>query len=200
MALTEHICAERGWECKGVRFYTGVPKLADNRYWHNFWAAKKRFLSRDKRVYVFTRDIHYRDKEISFEHDAHRIILPDGFRLPPETELLLPSGKAAPGHFWVSTAEEKGIDVRIAIDIVRLTLRNEFDVCIIFSQDQDLSEAVAEVKDIAKGQSRFVELYSAFPVSSRSTNTLPIRGTQAIPVDQATYESCLDLSNYTRQA
>jgi uncharacterized LabA/DUF88 family protein len=199
VALTEHFCTERQWQCTGVRFYTGVPKLTDNRYWHNFWAAKKRFLSRDKRVYVFTRDMHYRQKEISFQYDAARIVMPDGFPLDPNTELLLPSGKTAPGNFWVSTAEEKGIDVRIALDIVRLTLHNEFDVCLIFSQDQDLSEAVAEVKDIAKTQSRFVELYSVFPSSNQSTNANPIRGTQAIPIDQATYESCLDPSNYSRQ-
>ena len=34
--------------------------------------------------------------------------------------------------------EEKGIDVRIALDMIRLTYWNEFDVGILFSQDQDL--------------------------------------------------------------
>ena len=67
------------------------------------------------------------------------------------------------------------------------------------SQDQDLAEAVAEIREIAKSQSRFVELYSAFPLSNRSTNSNPIRGTNAFPIDQATYESCLDPSNYTRR-
>jgi hypothetical protein len=67
LALADHICAERGWRCEQVRFYTGVPKLQDNPFWHNFWAAKKRFLKRDKRVEFFSRDTHYRDKPISLQ-------------------------------------------------------------------------------------------------------------------------------------
>jgi uncharacterized LabA/DUF88 family protein len=42
------------------------------------------------------------------------------------------------------TAEEKGIDVRIAIDVIRLAHRNAYDVALLFSQDQDLSELCVE--------------------------------------------------------
>ncbi len=34
--------------------------------------------------------------------------------------------------------EEKGIDVRIALDIVRTVLEGSCDVILLFSQDQDL--------------------------------------------------------------
>ena len=199
LALADRICAERGWRCQQVRFYTGVPKSTDNLYWHNFWAAKRRFLTRDKRMYVFTRDMHYRDKPISFVNDAARIMLADGFPLPAGTQLFLPSGKVAPGEFWVRTGEEKGIDVRLALDMIRLTYRNEFDVGIIFSQDQDLSEAVSEVREIAKDQHRRVELFCAFPVSDKTTNTHPIRGTTAFEIDRPFYDACLDPSNYRRK-
>jgi len=200
LALADRISAERGWRCLQVRFYTGVPKLQDNPFWHNFWAAKKRFLSRDKRVYVFTRDTHYREKLISFTEDAGRLFLPDGLPLDKKTELYLPSGKVIPGEFWVRTGEEKGIDVRIAVDMIRLTHRGEFDVGIIFSQDQDLSEVVAEVREIAKDQGRRVEMYCAFPRSAKTTNIHPIRGTTAFEIGQAFYEACLDPSNYRRRS
>jgi uncharacterized LabA/DUF88 family protein len=35
---------------------------------------------------------------------------------------------------------EKGIDVRLALDILLLGFRSEYDVAVVFSQDQDLSE------------------------------------------------------------
>jgi hypothetical protein len=200
LLLSDRICAERGWRCQGVRFYTGVPKRTDNLFWHNFWAAKKRFLSRDPRVYVFTRDMHYRAKCISFAEDAGRLFLSDGSPLDRRTELYLPNGRTIPGELWVRTGEEKGIDVRIALDMIRLTYRNEFDVGIIFSQDQDLSEAVTEVRQIAQDQRRFVEMYCAFPRSANTTNVNPIRSTTAIEIDRAFYDACLDPSNYRRRS
>jgi hypothetical protein len=33
---------------------------------------------------------------------------------------------------------EKGIDVRIAIDVLKMARNNQYDVAVVFSQDQDL--------------------------------------------------------------
>jgi hypothetical protein len=153
-------------------------------------------MARATRVYFFTRDTHYRSKPISFARGTERIILADGFPLPQGTQLHLPTGRVVPGEFWVQVGEEKGIDVRIALDMIRLTYRNEFDVGIIFSQDQDLSEAVSEVKAIAQDQRRFVELYCAFPYSDQTANAKAIRGTDAIEIDRAVYDTCLDPNKY----
>lgn len=199
LALADRLCGDNGWRCDQARLYTGVPKPQDSPYWHNFWAAKKRFLGRDKRNFVFTRDTHYRSNRISFADNAKRMSLPDGTLLDAGTQLLLPSGRAVVGEFWVRTQEEKGIDVRIALDMIRLTYRNEFDVGIVFSQDQDLSEAITEIREIANDQKRFVEMFCAFPHSSSATNDKPIRGTTAILIDRALYDSCLDRSHYSRR-
>jgi hypothetical protein len=83
--------------------------------------------------------------------------------------------------------------------MIRLAYHNEFDVGIIFSQDQDLAEAVAEVRQIARDQQRPVDLYCAFPRSHQTTNLQPIRGTTAIEIDRALYDACLDPSNYRRR-
>jgi uncharacterized LabA/DUF88 family protein len=197
LALSDHICSKRSWRCQQMRFYTGVPKRTDNLFWHNFWAAKKRFLARDKRVWVFTRDTHYRKKRISFDEDAGRLFQ-NGFPIPSGTQLLLPNGKTVPGEFQVRTGEEKGIDVRIALDMVRLTYQNEFDVGLVFSQDQDLSEAVTEARKLARDQERSIEFFSAFPRSKHTTNAAPIRGTTAIEIDREVYDACRDPSNYRR--
>jgi uncharacterized LabA/DUF88 family protein len=67
-------------------------------------------------------------------------------------------------------AEEKGIDVRIAIDLMRFALKDRYDVGLIFSQDQDLSEAAKEVRQISIEQKRWIKIVSAFPVSAACRN------------------------------
>jgi hypothetical protein len=67
---------------------------------------------------------------------------------------------------------------------------------VVFAQHQHLSEAVAEVKAIAREQGRWIELYSALAVSRRKANQSPIGGTAAIAIDQDTYEACVDARDY----
>ncbi|MCX7170124.1 MAG: NYN domain-containing protein, partial [Proteobacteria bacterium] len=92
--------------------------------------------------------------------------------------------------------QEKGIDIRISLDLVSCTRRKEFDVAIIFSQDQDLSEAVIEVKEIAKEQGRKIEIVSAFPESSLATVIRGIDKTQWFKFDKSFYDSCIDPRDY----
>ncbi len=49
--------------------------------------------------------------------------------------ITLPDGTA----HTILLGEVKGIDVRIALDIIRLAHRRAYDVGIVFSQDLDLS-------------------------------------------------------------
>lgn len=93
-------------------------------------------------------------------------------------------------------AQEKGIDIRIALDLVRCTRKKEFDVAIIFSQDQDLSEAVTEAKEIAKEQGRAIRIVSAFPKSVVASSPRGIDRTDWFPFDKAFYDTCLDPRDY----
>ena len=72
-------------------------------------------------------------------------------------------------HSYLS-GEEKGIDVRIAIDVIGLAWQNAYDVAVIFSQDQDLSEVAREIRAIARSQDRWLKMASAFPVSPVTQN------------------------------
>ncbi len=47
-------------------------------------------------------------------------------------------------HTFLS-GEEKGVDVRLALDVIRLAHAGAYDVALIFIQDQDLSEVAAEI-------------------------------------------------------
>jgi len=92
----------------------------------------------------------------------------------------------------VSRGEEKGIDVRIAIDIIRSAFRDEFDAALIFSQDQDLSEVVDEIKRISRERKRWITVYSAFPFSEHSKNRRGINRTTWIHITKDIYDACID--------
>ncbi|MCX6373368.1 MAG: NYN domain-containing protein, partial [Actinobacteria bacterium] len=53
--------------------------------------------------------------------------------------------------------EEKGIDARIALDVVRVLLADACDVVLLFSQDQDFAELADEVRAIAREQQRWIK-------------------------------------------
>ena len=96
--------------------------------------------------------------------------------------------------------EEKGIDVRIALDVIRLAHHGELDVAVVFSQDQDLSEVADELRVIAREQRRWIRIASAFPNSQTSHNHRGINGTEWIPIDRKTYDQCLDQRDYRHAA
>ena len=88
------------------------------------------------------------------------------------------------------------MDVRLALDVVRLALDDQYDVALIFSQDQDLSEADDEVKTISIQQNRWIKRVCAFPVSPTTQNKRGINGTDWIRIDRKTYDACLDANDY----
>ena len=86
--------------------------------------------------------------------------------------------------------------MRLALDVIRLAHRGAFDVALIFSQDQDLSEVAAEIREIAREQSRWIKVASTFPWSPTSRNVRGIDKTDWIRIDRATYDACVDRRDY----
>ena len=167
LALSRAICSPRNWQLKAVRFYTGMPEKADDPVWHNFWAKKPLSLKRQG-VHTFSRRLRYRDKAFEINGAKHVIRI----------------------------GEEKGIDVRLALDCVSLALSGDYDVALIFSQDQDLSEVVDEIKKISHLQRRWIRVACAFPNSPTASNTRGINGSDWIGIDRTLYESCIDPRDY----
>lgn len=166
LALSRAVCHKQGWFLKEVRFYTGIPDPSDKR--HAFWAAKMAAMGRQG-LYVCSRPLRYLNKVVK---------LPDG----KEQTVLI--------------GEEKGIDVRIALDVIRMAHHHEYDVAIVFSQDQDLAEAAKEIRTIAREQSRWIKIASAYPVSPTYMNSRGINSTDWIQIDRDLYNSCLDPTDY----
>ena len=166
--LSERICSGNNWQIVRICFYTGIPSVMDKPFWNHFWTAKMAIMG-TRGIQTFSRPLRYRNQTV---------ILPDG------TVTVVPVG------------QEKGVDVRIALDIVRFALDGLYDVALIFSQDQDLSEAVEDVKRISLLQDRWIQVASAFPVSPIVSKPRGINGTDWIKIERATYDACIDPNDY----
>ncbi len=167
-ALAERACSQNGWQLKETRFYTGVPCRQENPSWGRFWEKKLLLMSRSG-IHTFSREIRYRNQTV-----------------------VLPNGKEQ----TVTVGREKGVDIRIALDVVRLARESKYDVAIIFSQDQDFSEVADEIRAIARQQERWVKIASAFPVSPTRRDNRGINKTDWIPIDREAYEACIDSRDY----
>lgn len=167
-ALAKLVCQLRGWMLCEVRFYTGFPDARDDAHWNSFWSKKLLAIKRQG-VYVFSRALRYRDKSIKL---------------------------AGGSTLTMRVGEEKGIDVRIAIDLIRFAQQDKYDVAVVLSQDQDLSEVADEIRVIAREQERWIRMACAFPFAPGGPNSRGINNTDWIKIDRAAYDQCIDSYDY----
>ena len=166
--LSEAVCAACGWTSSGVRFYTGTPAADRSPMWHGYW--ERRLLAmRRAGITVFSRPIRYRTKTIR---------LPNGSVVESEV------------------GQEKGIDLRLGLDVVRLATRDELDVAVIFSQDQDMVEVADEIRAISRSQGRWLKVVSAFPSNPQATTRRGIDKTDWFRIERSLYDACLDHRDY----
>ena len=169
-ALAAATCQSRGWTLSQVRFYTGIPSVQDDPFWNHFWTAKLAVMG-TRNVVTFSRHLKYRNQSVR---------LPDG----STTTVLV--------------GQEKGVDVRLALDVVRLAREAAYDVAVLFSQDQDLSEVADEVRAISVAQQRWIKVACAFPTSPTYQNTRGVNKTDWVRIDRALYDTCIDRTDYRK--
>ena len=91
---------------------------------------------------------------------------------------------------------EKGVDVHLAIDLMRDFMMGRCDIVAIVSQDRDFDGVVSSVKDLSKRLQRPVRVMCAFPMGPGTTNRFGIQGAQARGVQKEEYDACLDPRDY----
>lgn len=168
LKLVRAVCERQSWKLVRTHFYTGVPDASDDPAWNRFWTGKLAVMGRQG-IRVFSRPLRYRNQTVK---------LPDG------TE-----------HTFL-VGQEKGVDVRIALDVVRAVQSAECDIALVLSQDQDLSEVAEEVRRIVAEQNRWFKIASAFPSSPTTRNKRGIDRTDWILIGRETYDRCLDRRDY----
>jgi len=168
LKLARAVCQAQGWQLLKTCFYTGVPSPDDESFWNHFWTAKLAQMGRVG-IQTFSRPLKYRNQTVK-----------------------LPGGQMTS----VLVGSEKGIDVRLALDVVAAAWNNACDVALIFSQDQDLSEVADEVRAMSMQQNRWIKVACAFPVSPTYDNTRGIDKTDWMRINRTTYDNCLDPRDY----
>lgn len=171
LALHREVCEIAGFRPGAVRFYTGLPSPRRQPRWHAFWCNKTQAMERDG-IEVTTRPLRYRKRRV-FDEDG-------------DCEVVV-------------QAEEKGIDIRIALDLVRMARRDELAAAIIYSQDQDLNEVVSEIAAIGESKGVEIKLASAFPTAPDSDFDRGIMNTRWLRFDKQTYDRCIDREDYFPQ-
>ncbi len=89
--------------------------------------------------------------------------------------------------------DEKGVDVKIAIDLIADAYEARFDTAIIFSQDHDFAPAVELAAKILQVQKRQSMIFSAYPFQKGAVG---IPGTLKFVISRRDYFSCLDSKDY----
>ncbi len=168
LKLSTEICKAQNWNLTEVRFYTGVPDAHDDPFWNHFWVSKLAVMGRAG-TKVYSRSLRYRNDTVKLPNGATHTFL---------------------------RGDEKGTDVRIALDIIGGAMRDQFDVALVFSQDQDLSEVADEIPIIAHQNNRWIKIACAYPHSPTTQNKRGINKTQWIKIDRTTYDACIDPTDY----
>jgi uncharacterized LabA/DUF88 family protein len=152
----------------GLNFYTGVHIRRINSTLNHFWRVKLGVIRRSGEKYkIETKTIHRPLKYIEID------------------DIKNPGQKYYQGR-------EKGIDVRLSLDLVRLARYKKYDVAIIFSQDADLQEAVDDVWVLDRELGLRLTIECAFPQLPAGKKTYGIKNTKWRIIDKSLYDSCID--------
>lgn len=151
-----------------IRFYIGMPVARFSPHWTNFWTNKLN-AARDAGVSVTTRDLRY----------------------------LTETDPAAPGGVRVLSAREKGIDLRLALDVMAAARNPDCENIMIVSRDQDFREVIEDVEMLCAFTDRQIGLWSAFPeVRNGPSFNRGVDGTREISISWADYKGLRDPTDY----
>lgn len=168
-ALGSLLAKEVGAESvEKISFYTGMPVERYSPRWYEFWMNKIDNMENNF-VSVFTRPLRYQY----------------------ETDPMHPTG------YRVISTREKGIDLRIALDVMIAARRKDCENIIIVSRDQDFREVIADIEMMTAFERRDVNLWSAYPDGGGGPSHLRgIDGMKSIIVTPEMYRDCIDPNNY----
>jgi uncharacterized LabA/DUF88 family protein len=160
---------EPGRQLERATLYQGVPKSEHDANSNAWWNRKLAMVGRSG-VKIERRYMKRRELTISLDGIVHF-------------------------EHTVQRLIEKGIDLKLGLDLVRYANSKSYDVAIVFSQDGDLVEAVEEVHRIASEQNRWVQVECAYPVTPVG-EWHPINRTVPRQITRTIYDPCIDPRDY----
>jgi uncharacterized LabA/DUF88 family protein len=176
--VSEKLIGPRDWI--GTRYYVGQVRQTDNT---KLYADQRRFLSQlramDRRISVHLGRLeqHSVDNVAAKELLSYLAALP--IRLPPAVYRdLIALGKK---HRSATVFVEKAVDVHLAVDLVSMAQRDEYDAAYILSADGDYTPAVEQARALGK------KVYAA---SAKSGAQLAAAVNSFIRVDGMWVDAC----------
>jgi uncharacterized LabA/DUF88 family protein len=157
-----------GQEADHIHFYTGMPVQKFSPRWFEFWTNKIAAMEAEG-IETFTRPLRY----------IH------------ETDPQSPTG------YKILSTREKGIDLRIALDVMEVARRTDVENIVIVSRDQDFQEVIEKIETMCAFERRDIGLWSAYPDGGNGPSHLRgIDGTKEVIIDREEYARCIDRTDY----
>lgn len=92
--------------------------------------------------------------------------------------------------------KEKGADIKLAVLALDGAWEQGYSTLVICSKDSDFGPLVRQLKEVHKGQGRYYNLYSAFPVCGDTGHThYKVPGAKELRLDAGTYAKLAAESN-----
>ena len=158
LKLSKFICDKFDLNFKEIRYYNSIPDISENALKYHQHMSFLKDLEKSG-IRVFTRKLQ---KTSTKELLKEKTQIIESLDLCEICKPLIKQNCIE--CIGVISKKEKGIDVKIASDIIRKSIiENECDVCILISGDADFIPAMQTIKDAGKE----VITTSVFPGYSR---------------------------------
>jgi len=178
--LGKELCSARFGdkrELKQVRFYTGIHTPNRKPKMHAYMTRRLELMKRTG-VWVFARPLKYSLQWIKNRDDG-------------------------PAFIEIMQGREKGVDVRLALDLVRLAVEGEYDVAVIISTDTDLDEAIRDVLELRDQTAKWLAVENAVcvpPLNPATGRRPPFKRLRSAPrllhIDQEIFDRIRDDTDY----
>jgi hypothetical protein len=111
-----------------------------------------------------------------------------------ETDPLSPTG------YKILSTREKGIDMRIGLDVMKAARRRDCEHIVIVSRDQDFQQVIGDIEMMTAFERREIKLWSAYPDGGKGPSHLRgIDGMDEIIITPDIYLNAIDPKDYRGQ-
>jgi uncharacterized LabA/DUF88 family protein len=145
--ISQKLAGPRRWY--GTRYYIGRVRQNDSA---KLYAAQREFLAAlqatDRRISVHLGRLEPRPARNEMAKELLRYLAELQIRLPETVyQDLVAMGRR---HETMTVMVEKAVDVHLAVDMVAMAQRSEYDAAYLLSADGDFTPAVAAVRELGK--------------------------------------------------
>lgn len=145
--ISEKLVGPREW--LGTRYYIGKVQQAKNQ---RLYADQRRFLSglqaTDPRISIHLGRLERRTVKNEAALELRRYLSELAVRI--DTDIFHDLMEMATRHTSSEVMVEKAVDVMLAVDLVSMAHRDEFDAAYLLSADGDFTPAVEAVRGLGK--------------------------------------------------